>query len=74
MTLVILALILFTSLSHQQEILVNTLPSDFEQRFEDALKPITDLLEPYKVFETYHERGVPQLHEKLSKFSIFITI
>ena len=36
--------------------------------------PITDLLEFYKVFKTYHERDVPLLHEKLIKFSILIFI
>jgi len=46
------------------------LPNNFVDNLHKAVKPVKDAMEPYKVFETTHERGVPHLHEEYGKFLV----
>ena len=36
---------------------------------DKVIKPIQDVLEPYKTHESTFERGVPEMHEDLGKLS-----
>ena len=43
------------------------MPSNLEETLGDAVKPIKDLMEPFKTHETKRERGTPTMHEELGK-------
>ena len=43
------------------------MPEDFQDKIFEVFKPMADMLEPYKVADFTHERGIPALHEELGK-------
>lgn len=55
---------------HAQQHFEATLPSNFEETLSDAVAPLLDTLEPYKVYSGTHERGVPALHTAIGKLSL----
>ena len=43
------------------------LPENIEDSVNDAMKPLLDFMEPFKVGSYNVERGVPEVHPPLSK-------
>ena len=50
------------------------LGGSYSDALNSATKPITEALEPYKVYNSTHERGVPQVHDDLGKFQISLRL
>lgn len=52
--------------SAQQQIEAK-LPSNIQETLSEAVAPVLEQLEPYRVYSGVHERGVPALHAPLGK-------
>ena len=67
-TVIISAILcLFTTDSVHAQNIVLPMPSSWNENLNAVLEPIFDVAEPYKTFENTHYRGVPVMHEDLSK-------
>ena len=69
------SLFIFEQINANDSILGIPLPENIEETVEQVLRPVLDFMEPYKVVDTAHERGVPEIHDEYSKllaqFAIF---
>ena len=43
------------------------IPENMKEQVDFIVKPLTDLMEPYKVFNQSMERGIPHIHDELGK-------
>ena len=67
LTLVLLGVVKSQNIIDIAKAVTPILPTNFEDTITDAIKPLKDVMEPFKVHESSRERGVPIIHEPLGK-------
>jgi len=65
--LILLGVVQCQNIPDLAKMITPTLPSNMEDTISDAVKPLKDLMEPFKTHETSRERGVPTMHDQLGK-------